>query len=205
MTEDDTFDLTNVPAELLGPELGRWMRAIDRAFLSANPGELIAGHVAALVGVMRLLQCLPGFECDLVALRDLLARLEKLSVGQKQPMMSVVDAIKTPGRPPASFLDGAQEARAVALVHAAISRGWTDSDARVLVANELARSGMRGRRGEQISARAVQAWSEKIKSSNPIYRAAMKLFADLMPLSITKSAMRKFARAYIQRGENIRH
>lgn len=201
----ETFDLDGIPVEHLGAELSRWMRAIDQAFTTAEPPDIVTGHVAALVSVMRLLQLLPGFDCELVTLRDLLARLEKLTVGQKQPIMTVVDAIKPTGRPPASLMDSMRESRAVALVQAAMSRGWTDSDARVLVANELARAGVRGRRGEEITARAVRTWSEKIKASDAVYRNAMRNFAEILPAQLTKSDMRKFVRDLIQRGESMRH
>ncbi len=202
---DKVFDLDAIPDDLLCAETARWMRGIDHAFASASPSDVVFAHVAALVSAMRFLQRLPGFDCELVALRDLLARLDKLSVGQKQPIMAIVEAVKTPGRAPASYLDHVKEVRAVALVHAAMARGWTEYDANGLVAGELARAGMRGRRGDTIKPRALKAWSEKIKATDEVYRSAMSLFEQMLPQDIGRSDLKKFARLFITSGENLRH
>lgn len=202
----EQFTLDGVPLELLGVELAQFLRGIDREFVKADISELVWGHVAALTSVMSLLKRLPGFDADLIALKDLLGRLEKLSVGQKKPIMALVDAAKTPGRAPASYLDHIREVRAVALVEAAMGRGWTEIDACKLVASELARIGVRGRRGNDVSDRTVRTWlSEKIKVNDEAFRAVRALMAELLPADLTKSDMKKFARAFISAGEAIRH
>jgi hypothetical protein len=204
--EDHTLDFDGVPPEQLGRVLAWWMRGIDGAFSSAPDGDKIWGHVAALTAAMQLLKRLPGFDCDLVALRDLQARLEKLTVGQKQPILKLIDAIKTPGRAPESYTDHIRKARAVALVQFALDRGWSETDACTLVAKELARVGIKGRRGGAVSAGTVKTWRDsKIKGNDPVYKIAMATFAEFAPAALSTSAMKKLVRQLISRGEAIRH
>jgi len=203
--EDETFSLDGPPEQMVR-DLSRWMRGVDAAFATANPSELVWGHVAALTSVMSLMKKLPGFECEMVALRDLQARLERLTVGQKQPIMAIVDSIKTQGRAPASYSDHIREVRAIALVQALIDSRWSETEACDLVAGELARVGVKGRRGDPITSRAVQTWfAEKIKGNDEAFKSAMSNFAEFPLTSLSRSDLKKFARAFIESGEGIRH
>lgn len=201
----EAFDLDAFPPDELGPELARWMRGIDRAFLTADDADKVFGHIAALTTTMRLLQRLPGFDCDLIALRDLLGRLDKLSVGQKEQMRQLVDAIKTNGRPPDSTLDDAFKSMVVALIEVATTKGWARQDITRLVAKELARVGVKGRRGDSITDRAVDGWGHSIIANDDFYRQAERNFAELMPKALSGTQMKKFVRHIIEGRLNIRH
>lgn len=201
---EDTFNLSAVPDALIGTEVGRWMRGVDQAFANADASELIWGHVAALTMAMTALKRLPGFDAEMTALRDLHARLEKLTVGQKQPLRTLVESVKPPGRAPASYSDHIGEVRAVSLVHALTKRGWQEPEALKLVAKELARIGYKGRRGEPLSARAVSDWCDKIRASDPVYQAAMQDFDELLPSNMPKLQLKAFARAFLKAGRSLR-
>ncbi|WP_143146832.1 hypothetical protein [Novosphingobium sp. NDB2Meth1] len=149
----DALDVNSIPDELLGQEVGRYMSLLDQALVDARPDALVAGHIVALVTAMNVLKRLPGFNSKMVALQDLLVRLDKLRAGQKKPMMNLVNSVKTPGRPSASRTDHAEEVRAVSVVQALIDRGWDQKDAVKLVANTMAKLGRKGQRGQPITGR----------------------------------------------------
>ena len=197
------------------PALLRWeqwisgisdeMTALDRAFVAAGDPDKIAGHLVALTTVMLALKRAPGFKGELIILRDLHARLEKLSVGQKAPIMSVIDSVRTPGRPPASSSEGAREAHAVALVQFAVESGWSEQDACDLVAKELASAGVKGRRGKPLQSDAVRGWrSDKMKQTNDAYKVAMALLQDMAPTELSVKSMRTFVRRFIGNSESLR-
>lgn len=196
-------DFDDLPLELFGPALASWMNGIDAAFVKADDENKVWGQLAAMTQVMRMLRSLPGFDCKLVALRDLHERLERLSEGQKKPMLELVEAVRMTGRPGESYYDHKLQVTAVALVAFAIEKGWQPSKAHEKVATELARIKVRGRRGQPVKAATVKRWeTEKIRLPDPLYSEIMDTLKAHAPDAMSERDIKKLIRNVIERGQS---
>lgn len=212
MTEEKVpgpnFTLEGVPPEHIGAALSVWMNAIDKAFSKADQSELLAAHVAALSTTLVALKKLPGFNCDLLTLRDLLERIERLTTGQKRPLMALAPVPESDenkgGRPASSFSDHQMKVRAVLLVQQLLRWGWSEPDACAIVAKELGKIGVRGRRGGRIAARAVEDWCGEIKATDELYRTGTEAFADFAHVVLTQPEAVRFVRNYVAGAKNMR-
>jgi hypothetical protein len=169
----DGFSLEGVPPYAAGAVLGDYLTRIEAAFLEASDHDRLFGYYITLTAVMQTLDHLPGFDCDQRILKDLTERLVKLSVGQKQLMMALVNSVKVPHRAPDSILDEALQARTIGVVDWLVSRGWADLDAHKMASTCLAKAGVTGRQGGPISPRAIADWRWKVKQTHPSYRVAI--------------------------------
>jgi hypothetical protein len=114
-----------------------------------------------------------------------------------------MDSVKVPGRPPHGWREGTREARTVAAVQWLREQGWEEIDACRCAAKALAKVGIKGRRGDDLSPDTVRGWLDKVKGTDEIYRNSMTnlTMVDTFAPDLTKSGKARFIEQFLQLGE----
>lgn len=138
-------------------------KALDEAFERARRGgnweQSLAGYAGAIALIVVAFDELPGFDADLVALSDLLLKLDELARGNN----ALPPKKRTAGgRPPEGYRSAILQGRAVGCVEILIRHGLGEKQACEHIARALSRFGIRGRQGEPVKFATVRDWRLKI-------------------------------------------
>jgi len=165
------------------------LKANDAQFKGAAHEERLHGYINALGIVVDALKTLPGFDAEMLAFKDLAARLDGLASGQKSALLPV--SRHKGGRPEYSTSDWITVGKAAAVVSFLIDRGTAEPNACEKVAKALRAYTVRGRRGDELSADTIREWrSMATRHDNnteapEAYRRTLSMLQEVTPAGLS--------------------
>lgn len=203
--KNDDPRFAEVLLEDWGAVVSGQLAVLDRAFLAAPEEDRLYGYAAALAYVVNALKSYPGFDGGTVILDDLLLQLTDIMAGTP-----ALRPVKRTGRPKQGWRDAMTQGKAAAAVDFLMQHGESEPDACGVVAGALQRAGVKGRRGESVTAATVRDWRSRAapygdKEDALHIRGGFEILARMVPAAdLSKGQLRRFVAAVISGGVELR-
>jgi len=196
----------DIPLTQWGAVVSQQLAALDKAFLaSEDEDERLHGYVAALGFLINSCKSFPGFEGGTAVLTDLLLKLDQVTKGTP-----ALQPLKRSGRPNQGWADAVVQGRACAGVDALVEWGDSEDAACKLVADALAKAGVRGRQGRPLSAGTVRDWRSRAapygdKEDAKFIRDHVNVLRPLLSVEgLTVMQRRRVVSAFVSTGAAVR-
>lgn len=146
-----------IPLSSWGAVVSGQLALLDQSFLkSEDEDERLHGYVAALGYLINVCKQFPGFEGGSVILDDLLLKLTDIVAGTP-----ALQPVKHSGRARQGWREAIIQGKACAGVDLLIEYGDKEDAACKLIADALAKAGVRGRKGGPLPWATVRDWRSR--------------------------------------------
>lgn len=195
-----------IPLEAWGAVVSQQLGVLDNAYLNSDDeDERLHGYVAALAYLINSCKDFPGFDGGTVILDDLLLKLTDVLAGTP-----ALQPVKHSGRAKQGWRDAIIQGRACAAVDLLIEFGDAETAACKIIADALAKAGVRGRKGGPLSPATVRDWRSRAapygdKEDARFIREGVHVLRGLVSVEgLTKMEIRRRVSAFVTSGAVLR-
>lgn len=195
-----------IPATEWGAFVSGELQAFDRPYLDTDDEELkLLSYQTALAYLITQVKGFPGWSGGTAALDDLLLRITDVVAGTP-----ALQPVKHTGRAKQGWRDALIQGRACAAVDILMEHGDNEDAACKIIADSLAKAGVRGRQGGPLSPATVRDWRSRAapfgdKEDARTIREGVTILRGPVSLDgLTKMEVRRWVALFVTSGAALR-